>query len=63
VLIDPPTVRQVFNDTDSDQLWLIVGAPREAANTLEMTDETLAFLYPDGSKALPPELEDSGSSM
>ena len=62
VLVDPDTVRQVFNDTDSDQLWLMVGAPLEAANTLEMTAETLAFLYPDGPKALPPELEGAGSS-
>jgi quercetin dioxygenase-like cupin family protein len=62
VLVEPDTVRQVFNDTGADQLWLMVGAPREAANTLEMTAETLAFLYPDGPKALPPELEDSGSS-
>jgi quercetin dioxygenase-like cupin family protein len=58
VLVDPDTVRQIFNDTDDVQLWLIVGAPREAANTLEMTTETLAFMYPDGPKALPPELED-----
>ncbi len=57
VLVDPDTVRQIFNDTDDEQLWLIVGAPREAANTLEMTTETLAFMYPDGPKALPPELE------
>jgi quercetin dioxygenase-like cupin family protein len=59
VLVEPDTVRQVFNDTDSQQLWLIVGAPCEAANTLEMTAETLAFVYPDGPKALPPELEDA----
>jgi uncharacterized cupin superfamily protein len=57
VLVDPETVRQVFNDTDADQLWLVVGTPREAANTLEMTEETLALMYPDGPKALPPELE------
>ena len=56
LLVDPATIRQVFNDTDSEQLWLIVGAPPEAANTLEMTEGTLAFLYPDGPKALPPEL-------
>jgi quercetin dioxygenase-like cupin family protein len=37
VLIEPETVRQVFNDTESDALWLVVGAPSEAANTLEMT--------------------------
>jgi hypothetical protein len=49
-------VRQVFNDTDEDVLWLVFGAPHEAANTLEMSEETLAFMYPDGPKALPPEL-------
>jgi hypothetical protein len=47
----------VFNDTDREQLWLIVGAPREMANTLAMTAETLAVIYPDGPKALPPELQ------
>jgi len=56
VLVEPGSIRQVFNDTDADQLWLIVGAPPEAANTLEMTPENLAWHYPDGPKALPPEL-------
>lgn len=56
VAVAPATVRQVFNDTDRDALWLIAGAPPEAANTLEMTPERLAALYPDGPKALPPEL-------
>jgi uncharacterized cupin superfamily protein len=56
VLVEPESVRQPFNDTDADQLWLVVGAPNEAANTLEMSAETLARLYPDGPKALPPEL-------
>jgi len=46
----------VFNDTDSDVLWLVAGAPPEAANTLEMTPELLQWMYPDGPKALPPEL-------
>jgi uncharacterized cupin superfamily protein len=55
-LVDPEHVRQVFNDTDADQLWLIFGAPQEAANTLEMSDETLAAMYPNGPKAMPPEL-------
>jgi quercetin dioxygenase-like cupin family protein len=57
VLVEPESVRQVFNDTDADQLWLVVGAPPEAANTLEMSDEELRFRYPDGPRALPPELE------
>jgi len=34
----------------------VFGTPAEAANTLEMTAEQLATLYPDGPKALPPEL-------
>lgn len=57
LLVDPGEIRQLFNDTDADQLWLVVGAPPEAANTLEMTAEDLAWLYPDGPKALPPELQ------
>jgi quercetin dioxygenase-like cupin family protein len=56
VSVEPQHARQVFNDTDADALWLIVGAPPEAANTLEMTEEQLATLYPDDPKALPPEL-------
>lgn len=56
VLVEPDSVRQLFNDTDADQLWLVVGAPPEAANTLEMSPKQLAWLYPDGPQALPPEL-------
>ena len=56
LIVDPATVRQVFNDTDADALWLVVGTPRETANTLEMSPQQLAELYPDGPKALPPEL-------
>jgi quercetin dioxygenase-like cupin family protein len=57
VLVEPAAVRQLFNDTAEDALWLVVGAPPEAANTLGMTPERLARLYPDGPKALPPELQ------
>jgi uncharacterized cupin superfamily protein len=57
LLVEPDTVRQPFNDTDADQLWLVMGAPNEAvASTLEMTPEMLEHMYPDGPKALPPEL-------
>src|SRR5215203_3888286 len=45
VRVDADTVRQVFNDTDADVLWLVAGAPRELANTLEMTPEQLAHMY------------------
>ena len=57
-IVEPDTVRQLFNDTGFEQLWLVVGAPPEAvSSTLEMTDDDLEFMYPDGPKALPPELE------
>jgi len=57
LLVEPQAVRQVFNDTGDDALWLVVGTPLEAANTLEMSAGELAELYPDGPQALPPELE------
>jgi quercetin dioxygenase-like cupin family protein len=57
VLVEPESLRQVFNDTDADALWLVVGTPQEFTSTLEMDEETLAFMYPEGPKALPPELE------
>jgi len=56
LLVEPETLRQPFNDTDKDQLWLVFGAPPELANTVEMSEEDLAWLYPDGPKAMPPEL-------
>ncbi len=57
LLVEPEHTRQLFNDTDTDALWLVVGAPPEGmGSTLEMTGEQLAAMYPDGPKALPPEL-------
>ena len=56
LLIAPTTVRQIFNDTEADALWLVVGAPPEAASTSAITADQLSELYPDGPKALPPEL-------
>ena len=57
VLVEPEHTRQLFNDGKGDALWLIVGAPREGVtSTLEMSEEQLAGMYPDGPKALPPEL-------
>ena len=56
VLVPAAVTRQVFNDTAAEQLWLVVGAPVEAANTLGMTAEQLAEIYPDGPRALPDEL-------
>jgi uncharacterized cupin superfamily protein len=56
VLVSPDELRQIFNDGEEEVLWLVVGSPAEPANTLEMSEETLAFLYPDGPKTPPPEL-------
>jgi quercetin dioxygenase-like cupin family protein len=57
LLVEPEHVRQLFNDTEADALWLVVGAPPEGvSSTLEMTDEQVATRYPHGLKALPPEL-------
>jgi uncharacterized cupin superfamily protein len=56
LLVTADSTRQLFNDTEGEQLWLVVGAPPELANTLEMSPEQLARLYPDDPKALPPEL-------
>ena len=56
LLVEPGALRQVFNDTEAEALWLVVGAPPEAANTLEMSEAELRSLYPDGPRALPPEL-------
>ncbi len=56
LLVAPDCVRQIFNDTETAALWLVLGTPAEAANTLQMSPEQLARLYPDGPKALPPEL-------
>jgi len=57
LLVEPGSTRQLFNDTAADQLWFVVGAPPEVANTLEMSEELLREIYPDGPQALPPELD------
>src|SRR6266436_4994875 len=44
VLVGPELLRQVFNDTDSDVLWLIVGAPEKESEPCEVLDQNL--LYP-----------------
>jgi quercetin dioxygenase-like cupin family protein len=56
LLVEPEHVRQLFNDTETDALWLVAGAPPEGiSSTLEMTDDQFAWRYPDGPKALPRE--------
>ena len=58
VFVEPSSARQLFNDTENEQLWLVFGAPPELANTLEMSEEQLRYSYPDGPQALPPELSE-----
>jgi mannose-6-phosphate isomerase-like protein (cupin superfamily) len=54
VLVGPATVRQIFNDTDSEVLWLIVGAPEAEFLPHEVGD--MSLIYPSDPKQLPPEL-------
>src|SRR6185437_1360279 len=57
VLVGPNELRQVFNDTDSEVLWLIVSAPEEgeflsgARSQLDMS-----LIYPVDPGQLPKEL-------
>lgn len=58
VLVGPDQLRQVFNDTREDVLWLIIGAPEE----LELlptaaTRPDLSKIYPVDPTQLPDELE------
>ncbi|WP_347717870.1 hypothetical protein [Sphingomonas sp.] len=58
VLVGPDQLRQVFNDTDEEVLWLIIGAPEE----LEFLQGSkspmdLSLIYPVDPPQLPPELE------
>jgi mannose-6-phosphate isomerase-like protein (cupin superfamily) len=54
VLVGPKLVRQVFNDTETEVLWLIVGAPEKEIEDGQTVDPKL--LYPSDPKELPKEL-------
>jgi mannose-6-phosphate isomerase-like protein (cupin superfamily) len=59
VLVGPDQLRQVFNDTDSEVLWLILGGPEEMELLPGATNRAdLSLIYPVDSKQLPPELAD-----
>jgi len=55
VLVGPDQLRQVFNDTETDVLWLIVGAPVEA-EALPGAKTDMSLFYPVDPKQLPREL-------
>ena len=57
VLVGPGQLRQVFNDTDSEVLWLIVGAPEETEFLPgAQTKADMSLIYPVDPKQLPEEL-------
>src|SRR5438093_2050196 len=58
VLIGPDQLRQVFNDTNAEVLWLIVGAPEEMEllQGSKSTGVDLSLIYPVDPKQLPKEL-------
>ena len=55
VLVGPGMLRQVFNDTDSEALWLIVGAPEAELEPHEVGN--MSLYYPVDPTQLPPELK------
>ncbi len=54
ILVGPQLLRQVFNDTAAEVLWLIVGAPEAELEPHEASDKSL--FYPVDPKQLPKEL-------
>lgn len=58
VLVGPDPLRQVFNDTDAEVLWLIVGAPEELEflQGSQSTGLELKLIYPTDPTQLPKEL-------
>ena len=60
VLVGPDELRQVFNDTDEEVLWLIVGAPEEQEFLQgSQSQMDLSLIYPVDPKQLPKELAGS----
>jgi mannose-6-phosphate isomerase-like protein (cupin superfamily) len=53
VLVAPHVLRQVFNDTADESLWLIVAAPQEGQSG---SKAELSSFYPQDPKSLPAEL-------
>ena len=57
VLVGPDQLRQVFNDTNTEALWLIVGAPEEIEFLQGSKSKAdLSLIYPVDPKQLPKEL-------
>jgi mannose-6-phosphate isomerase-like protein (cupin superfamily) len=57
VLVGPEQLRQVFNDTDVEVLWLIIGAPEELEFLQGSNSQMdLSLIYPTDPTQLPREL-------
>ena len=57
VLVGPDQLRQVFNDTDAEVLWLIIGGPEEPEFLQGSKSQMdLSLIYPVDPKQLPKEL-------
>jgi mannose-6-phosphate isomerase-like protein (cupin superfamily) len=57
VLVEPDRLRQVFNDTDAEVLWLIIGAPEELEFLKGSKSQMdLSLIYPTDPTQLPKEL-------
>lgn len=57
VLVGPELLRQVFNDTAGEVLWLIIGAPEELEFLQGSKSKMdLSLIYPTDPTQLPPEL-------
>ncbi|MDB6132228.1 MAG: Cupin domain protein [Verrucomicrobiales bacterium] len=57
VLVGPEQLRQVFNDTDEEVLWLIIGAPEELEFLQGSKSKmNLSLIYPVDPTRLPAEL-------
>lgn len=53
VLVAPRILRQVFNDTEAEALWLIIASPQEGQAGRKPTREDF---YPEDPQRLPEEL-------
>jgi mannose-6-phosphate isomerase-like protein (cupin superfamily) len=57
LLVGPDQLRQVFNDTDAEVLWLIIGAPEELEFLQGSKSQMdLSLIYPTDPTQLPKEL-------
>jgi len=57
VLVGPDQLRQVFNDTDAEVLWLIIGGPEELEFLQGSKSKMdLSLIYPTDPTQLPREL-------